>query len=162
MEFVFLTGMSGAGKSNAANAMEDLGFYCIDNIPPMLITSFVDLAKKGELNLQKIAIVTDIRSGEALEEMEGILSYFSASKREVEILYMDASDEVLIKRFKETRRLHPLFLEGRVEEGIKEERRRLGFLKSKANYIIETDNLLVRDLHAEIEKIFVENKEYNF
>lgn len=161
MRFVIVTGMSGAGKRTVMKILEDYGYFCVDNLPVQMVRKFYELMIKSEEDIENVALGIDIRSGEALEEMEGILSYFNASKCEVEILYMDASDDVLIKRFKETRRLHPLLLEGRVEEGIKEERRRLKFLKSKANYIIETDNLLVRDLHVEIEKIFVENKEYS-
>lgn len=161
MRFVIVTGMSGAGKRTVMKILEDYGYFCVDNLPVQMVRKFYELMIKSEEDIENVALGIDIRSGEALEEMEGILSYFNASKCEVEILYMDASDDVLIKRFKETRRLHPLLLEGRVEEGIKEERKRLKFLKSKANYIIETDNLLVRDLHVEIEKIFVENKEYS-
>ena len=161
MRFVIVTGMSGAGKRTVMKILEDYGYFCVDNLPVQMVRKFYELMIKSEEDIENVALGIDIRSGEALEEMEGILSYFNASKCEVEILYMDASDDVLIKRFKETRRLHPLFLEGRVEEGIKEERKLLKFLKSKANYIIETDNMLVRDLHVEIEKIFVENKEYS-
>ena len=161
MRFVIVTGMSGAGKRTVMKILEDAGYFCVDNLPVPMVRKFYELTRNSMGDIENVALGIDIRSGEALEEMEGILSYFDASKIEVEILFMEASDQVLIKRFKETRRLHPLFLEGRVEEGLKEERKRLKFLKSKANYIIETDNLLVRDLNAEIEKIFVENKSYN-
>ena len=161
MRFVIVTGMSGAGKRTAMKILEDSGYFCVDNLPVPMVRKFYELTRNSMGDIENVALGIDIRSGEALEEMEGILSYFDASKIEVEILYMEASDAVLIKRFKETRRLHPLFQEGRVEEGLKEERKRLKFLKSKANYIIDTDNLLVRDLNAEMEKIFVENKSYS-
>lgn len=161
MRFVIVTGMSGAGKRTVMKILEDSGYFCADNLPVPMVRKFYELTRNSMGDIENVALGIDIRSGEALEEMEGILSYFDASKIEVEILFMEASDQVLIKRFKETRRLHPLFQEGRVEEGLKEERKRLKFLKSKANYIIDTDNLLVRDLNAEIEKIFVENKSYS-
>ena len=161
MRFVIVTGMSGAGKSTVMNTLEDFGYFCVDNLPVPMVRKFYELMRNSMGDFENVALGIDIRNGEALEEMEGILSFFNATKNKVEILYMEASDNVLIKRFKETRRLHPLFQQGRVEDGIKEERKRLKFLKSKADYIIETDNLLVRDLHAEIEKIFVENKSYS-
>lgn len=161
MRFVIVTGMSGAGKRTVMKILEDSGYFCVDNLPVPMVRKFYELTRNSMGDIENVALGIDIRSGEALEEMEGILSYFDASKIEIEILYMEASDAVLIKRFKETRRLHPLFQEGRVEEGLREERKRLKFLKAKANYIIDTDNLLVRDLNAEIEKIFVENKSYS-
>ena len=161
MRFVIITGMSGAGKRTVMKILEDSGYFCVDNLPVPMVKKFYELMRDSMGDIENVALGIDIRNGEALEEMERILSFFHATKNKVEILYMDASDPVLIKRFKETRRLHPLFLEGRVEEGLKEERKRLEFLKSRADYIIETDNLLVRDLHTEIEKIFVENKSYS-
>lgn len=161
MRFVIVTGMSGAGKRTVMKILEDSGYFCVDNLPVPMVRKFYELTRNSMGDIENVALGIDIRNGEALEEMESILSFFNATKNKVEILYMEASDNVLIKRFKETRRLHPLFQQGRVEEGLKEERKRLKFLKSKADYIIETDNLLVRDLHAEIEKIFVDNKAYS-
>ena len=161
MRFVIVTGMSGAGKRTVMKILEDSGYFCVDNLPVPMVRKFYELMRNSMGDFENVALGIDIRNGEALEEMESILSFFNATKNKVEILYMEASDNVLIKRFKETRRLHPLFQQGRVEEGLKEERKRLKFLKSKADYIIETDNLLVRDLHAEIEKIFVDNKAYS-
>lgn len=161
MRFVIVTGMSGAGKRTVMKILEDYGYFCVDNLPVQMVKKFYELMRNSEEDFENVALGIDIRSGETLEAMEEVLSYFNASKREVEILYMEASDEVLIKRFKETRRLHPLFLDGRVEEGLAKERKRLKFLKSKADYIIDTDKLLVRELHTEIERIFVDNKEYS-
>ena len=161
MRFVIVTGMSGAGKRTVMKMLEDSGYFCVDNLPVPMVRKFYELMRNSMGDIENVALGIDIRNGEALEEMESILSFFNATKNKVEILYMEASDNVLIKRFKETRRLHPLFQQGRVEEGLKEERKRLKFLKSKADYIIETDNLLVRDLRAEIEKIFVDNKAYS-
>ena len=148
MRFVIVTGMSGAGKRTVMKILEDSGYFCVDNLPVPMVRKFYELTRNSMGDIENVALGIDIRSGEALEEMEGILSYFDASKIEVEILFMEASDQVLIKRFKETRRLHPLFQEGRVEEGLKEERKRLKFLKSKANYIIDTDNKIEEGSYA--------------
>ena len=107
MEFIFITGMSGAGKSSAANAMEEIGIYCIDNIPPMLITSFVDLAKKGEINLWKIALVTDIRSCDAFKNIQSVFKKLLDEDVFYKIVFLDASDNELTRRYSETRRKHP-------------------------------------------------------
>lgn len=157
MEFIFLTGMSGAGKSNAANAMEDLGFYCIDNIPPMLITSFVDLAKKGELNLQKIAIVTDIRSGEAFKNIETVFKKLSDEKVFYKIVFLDASDTELVRRYSETRRKHPLCDEYSlsVKQAVKKERQMLEMVRAKANFVIDTTNLKTGQLKKQLSTLFL-------
>lgn len=161
MRFVIVTGMSGAGKSTTMKILEDLGYFCVDNLPVALFNKFVDLAfgtSKDEIS--QIAIGVDIRSGHALMELDNIIDGIKASGKKCEILFLEASDETLIKRFKETRRSHPLTTMGRVDEGIVKEREALGFLKVKADYIIDTDSLLVKELRGELEKIFVKNKEY--
>ena len=157
MEFIFLTGMSGAGKSNAANAMEDLGFYCIDNIPPMLITSFVDLAKKGELNLKKIAIVTDIRSGEAFKNIETVFKKLSDENVFYKIVFLDASDTELVRRYSETRRKHPLCDEYNltVNQAVKKERQMLDTVRAKANFVIDTTNLKTGQLKKQLSTLFL-------
>ena len=147
MKFVILTGMSGAGKSTALKMMEDIGFYCVDNLPIPLLEKFVELSDlQQNAELQKVAVGIDIRSGQALEELRSVL--------------LDASDDVLVKRYKETRRSHPLAGSERVDKGIAKERERLAFLKERASYIIDTSQLLTRELKAEIEKIFVQNQDY--
>lgn len=161
MRFVIVTGMSGAGKTTVMKVLEDAGYFCVDNLPVQLIRKFYQLAKNSMGDLDRVALGIDIRNGEALAEMDEILAYFKKYASNYEIIFMDASDATLIKRFKETRRSHPLIPQGRVEEGIEEERKKLAFLKQKADYIIDTDNLLVRDLRAEVEKIFIENKNYS-
>lgn len=161
MRFVIVTGMSGAGKSTTMKILEDLGYFCVDNLPVALFNKFVDLAfgsTKDEIS--KIALGIDIRSGHSLMELDNIIDGIKASGKKCEILFLEASDETLIKRFKETRRSHPLTTMGRVDEGIAKEREALGFLKVKADYIINTDSLLVKELRGELEKIFVKNKEY--
>ncbi len=159
MRFVIVTGMSGAGKSSVLNMLEDAGYFCADNLPVQLISKFAQIAEttnKGEFD--KIAIGVDIRSGHALEEVEPVLTELREMRIKYEILFLDASDEVLIKRFKETRRNHPLAGNGRVENGIEEERRKIAFLKGKADYVLDTSTLLIRDLKQQIDGIFVKNK----
>lgn len=161
MRFVIVTGMSGAGKRTVMKILEDVGFFCVDNLPVQLILKFYMLASSSMGDIDKVALGIDIRNGDALKDMDDILSTLDAAEGTYEILYMDASNSTLIKRFKQERRSHPLIPRGRVEEGINEEREKLAFLKKKANFIIDTDNLLVRDLRTEIEKIFVDNATYN-
>lgn len=157
MEFVFLTGMSGAGKSNAASAMEDLGFYCIDNIPPMLISSFVDLAKKGEINLSKIAIVTDIRSGEAFKNIENVFKKLSDDNVFYKIVFLDASDSELVRRYSETRRKHPLCDEYnlKVEQAVTKEREMLQTVRAMSNFVIDTTNLKTGQLKKQLSSLFL-------
>ena len=157
MEFIFLTGMSGAGKSNAANAMEDLGFYCIDNIPPMLIFSFVDLAKKGELNLEKIAIVTDIRSGEAFKNIENVFKKLSEDNVFYKIVFLDASDTELVRRYSETRRKHPLCDEYNltVKQAVIKEREMLHTVRAMANFVIDTTSLKTGQLKKQLSSLFL-------
>ncbi len=157
MEFIFLTGMSGAGKSNAANALEDLGFYCIDNIPPMLITSFVDLAKKGELNVSKIAIVTDIRSGDAFNNIEKVFKTLSDENVFYKIVFLDASDVELARRYSETRRKHPLCDEYNItiNQAVKKERAMLQNIRAMSNFVIDTTNLKSGQLKNQLSRLFV-------
>lgn len=160
MKFVILTGMSGAGKSTALKMMEDIGYYCVDNLPIPLLEKFVELAEMRGTELQKVAVGIDIRSGGALEELHNVLNHLEANGRSCEILFLDAEDSVLVKRYKETRRSHPLAGGERVDKGIDLERQKMQFLKKRANYIIDTSRLLTRELKAEIGKIFLENQDF--
>lgn len=160
MKFVILTGMSGAGKSTAIKMMEDMGFFCVDNLPIPLLEKFVELSSLQSAKLQKVAVGIDIRSGQALGEMQEILERIRAKGAGYEILFLDAEDSVLVKRYKETRRNHPLSGGERVDKGIEEERSRLKFLKEQADYIIDTSQLLTRELKIELEKIFIQNQDY--
>ena len=160
MKFVILTGMSGAGKSTAIKMMEDMGFFCVDNLPIPLLEKFVELSSLQSAKLQKVAVGIDIRSGQALGEMQEILERIRAKGAAYEILFLDAEDSVLVKRYKETRRNHPLSGGERVDKGIEEERSRLKFLKEHADYIIDTSQLLTRELKIELEKIFIQNQDY--
>lgn len=161
MKFVLLTGMSGAGKSAAIKMMEDIGFYCVDNLPIALLEKFVELSDlQQNAELQKVAVGIDVRNGQALTELREVLDRIKLSGATYEILFLDAEDSVLVKRYKETRRNHPLSGGERVDKGIEEERKRLAFLKERADYIIDTSRLLTRELKAELDKIFVQNQDY--
>lgn len=160
MKFVILTGMSGAGKSTAIKMMEDIGFYCVDNLPIPLLEKFVELSGQENAELQKVAVGIDIRNGQALGELREELDKIRGRGITYEILFLDAEDSVLVKRYKETRRNHPLAGGERVDRGIAAERRRVAFLKENADYIIDTSRLLTRELKAELDKIFVQNQDY--
>lgn len=160
MRLLILTGMSGAGKSTALKMLEDMGYYCVDNLPIQLLKSFVDLSDRQEFKRQRVVVGIDIRSGETLSLLSDILSELEQDGKKVDILFMDAEEEVLVNRYKETRRTHPLSQSERIYTGIEKERQAMQFLKEQADYIIDTCHLLPRDLKAELEKIFVENKSY--
>ena len=161
MRFVIVTGMSGAGKSTALKMLEDAGYFCVDNLPVALVSKFADLIFHQSGEISKVALGMDVRSGTALEGLEAILEKMVSKKYDYEILFLDASDQVLIKRYKETRRSHPLAPEERVDKGIILERTRLEFLKKHANYIIDTSQLLTKELKLELEKIFVRDEKFN-
>lgn len=161
MRFVIVTGMSGAGKSTALRTLEDMGFFCVDNLPVMLIQRFADIAHDDKLEVDNVAIGIDIRSGDALGQLSLCLEEMKKSNYNYEILFLDATEQALVKRYKETRRSHPLSRGGRINEGIAKERQKIEFLKQKADYIIDTSNLLTRELKGELEKIFVAGNGYN-
>ena len=159
MEFVIITGMSGAGKSQAMKAMEDIGYYCMDNLPPALLPKFAELCYQSKRTIDKIAVVVDIRGGIFFEDLFKGLEDLNEKGLRYRILFLNAEDDVLIKRYKELRRPHPLNPNGRIIEGIVEERKLLKEVKGRANYIIDTSKLTIGMLKEEIAKIFVEGKE---
>lgn len=161
MRFVIVTGMSGAGKSTALKTLEDMGYFCVDNLPIQLIMRFAQIAYGEDNDINDVAIGVDIRSGVYLEQLSTCLRQLQVAKYNYEILFLDSNDDVLIKRYKETRRNHPLARTGRIEDGIKKERNQIAFLRKAADYIIDTTSLLTRELKAELDKIFIENAEYN-
>ena len=158
MEFVIMTGMSGAGKTVALKTMEDLGYYCVDNMPVLLIPKFLEILQEG--SHQKAAIVVDIRNADQLSALRSLLEEREQDDNEYRILFLDASDQTLIKRFKETRRAHPLSADGHVEDGIRKEREALGWLKKRADYVLDTSTMLTRDLRQQLEQIFSRNASF--
>ena len=160
MRFVIVTGMSGAGKSTALKMMEDMGYFCVDNMPIPLMSKLAELLLVPNDEITKLALGMDIRSGQNIEELEKILDEMDAMNLKYEVLFLDASDESLVKRYKETRRTHPLSKGARVEAGIVLERQKIQFLRNRATYILDTSRMLTRELKAELNKIFAENQEY--
>ena len=160
MRFVIVTGMSGAGKSTALKMLEDMGYFCVDNLPVPLMPKFAEMLMLPDAEISQAALGVDIRNGQALDGIEEQLSHMDAQGIRYEILFLDARDNVLVKRYKETRRQHPLGGIGRVDIGIAKERERIAFLKMQATYILDTSKMLTRELKQALEKIFVEGKEF--
>lgn len=161
MRLLIVTGMSGSGKSCVMDVMEDIGYYCIDNIPPELIPKFVDICKHSDNELNKIAVAVDIRSGDMFDEIFKAWQHLkSIEDLETKILFISANDEVLIKRYKETRRKHPLDekFNGNLHEAIKYERKQLSRLREIADYYIETSELSANQLKEQVKNLFLDNK----
>ena len=152
--------MSGAGKSTALKMLEDMGYFCVDNLPIALVTKFGEMLTTPDSELNRVALGIDIRSGEALDGLEQHLKELDEKGISYEILFLDARSDVLVKRYKETRRQHPLGGIGHVDVGIAKEREKISFLKLRATYILDTSKMLTRELKAELEKIFVEGKDF--
>ncbi len=163
MRFVIVTGMSGGGKRTAMKMLEDIGFYCVDNLPIPLIDKFVELIATPNSEIQKVALGLDVRADQNFGDAVNALNTIRENGYNYEIIFMDASDATLLKRYKETRRIHPLATppENRVEDGIRKERKILETIKGKADYIFDTSNLLTRHLKEELDKIFVTGENYN-
>ena len=161
MRFVVVTGMSGGGKATAIKILEDEGFYCVDNLPVRLIDKFMELVYKPGSNVDKVVLGLDVRADKPFVYVEEVLAALRSQGYSYEILFMDASDETLIRRYKETRRAHPCAPQGRVEDGIRKEREILRQIKSKAEYVFDTSSLLVRELREELIRIFVDDEQYN-
>lgn len=160
MKLVIVTGMSGAGKSTAMKMMEDMGYFCIDNLPVFLFEKFTEFFNGTHPGQQKVAVGMDVRSGVDLEKLEFALQRLEYMEVPFEVLFLDADDRALIKRYKETRRVHPLANGDRIEKGVEREREKIAFLKRDADYIIDTSNLLTRELKYELERIFVHEEEF--
>lgn len=159
MDFLIITGMSGAGKSQTMKILEDMGYYCMDNLPPNLLPRIAELFKESKRGMKKIAVVIDTRGGEFFHSIFESLDELNTMGIGYKILFVDASDNVIIKRYKELRRVHPVKPEGRIIEGIDEERNLLQELKEKAYFIIDTSNLNLGMLKEEIYKLFLEGGE---
>jgi len=160
MRFVIVTGMSGAGKSTTLKMFEDAGFYCVDNLPIPLISKFAELVLVPNSEIEKVALGVDVRTGQGFEELGEVLNDMISANIPFEVLFLESDDQVLIKRYKETRRNHPLADGSRVEIGIERERKKLSDIKARADYILDTSRMLTRELKAEIDKIFVKNQNF--
>lgn len=152
--------MSGAGKSSALKMLEDVGYFCVDNLPTRLLCRFAELTLDKTANISNVALCIDIRSGASIDEFLDELKKVHDMGVKFEILFLNASNRILIKRYKETRRNHPLARSGRIEDGIEKEREAVDVLKKHADYVIDTSQLLTRELKAEIDRIFVREEEY--
>ena len=159
MKFLIVTGLSGSGKSGAVNALEDIGYYCIDNIPPQLIPKFADICMQSNGQMDKVALVTDIRGGDMFYQLDGGLEYLRHSGPDVKILFLDASDDVLIKRYKETRRRHPLDEQchGSLLSAITKERSVLSGIREAADYYIDTSDMTMAQLRDTVTDLFMDN-----
>lgn len=161
MRFVIVTGMSGGGKSTAMKMLEDAGFYCADNIPVALIDKFVELVTMPNSTIQNVALGLDVRAAHSFDDIADVIIRLRRAGNSFELLFLEASDQVLLKRYKETRRIHPLSTDGDLMKGITREREMLAKTRQQADYVIDTTNLLTRELKAELDRIFVNNEKYN-
>lgn len=160
MKCVIVTGMSGAGKATVLKMLEDMGYFCVDNMPVLLLEQFAALADEGKIDMKKVALGLDIRSGCNSTIIEEAIEKLKERKLSYQVLFMDASDDCLIKRYKETRRTHPLAGNERVEKGIALEREMMAELKKQADFIFDTSQLLTRELRTNLEHIFMKGEAY--
>lgn len=162
MEALIITGLSGAGKSSVIKSLEDIGYYCIDNLPPNLMKDFVKLISRTDEELNKVAFVIDLRAGKLFDELELGIKKLSKYVELVEILYLEANDETILNRYKESRRSHPYSSDGTLVDGINLEREKLKDIRIKADYIIDTTALNIHQLRDKIKRIFQNRFEDNF
>jgi len=161
MRIVIITGMSGSGKRTGMKMLEDMGFYCIDNMPAGLVDQFVELLAQPGNEYNKVALGIDIRTAGSVKNFTQVIKSLRSNGHETEVLFLEASDKTLIRRYKETRRIHPLAGDGTLEEGIKKERKELEPIRKQASYVIDTSNLLTREFKAELDSIFRKNEKYS-
>lgn len=163
MRFIIVTGMSGAGKSTALKMLEDMGFFCVDNLPVPLLGRFAEFVRNNKVTgeFSQVALGMDVRSHKSFVQIGKALGELESLNIKCEILFLDASDDVLTKRYKETRRKHPLVGNGRVLPGIRMERDMLQDIKALSDYVLDTSHLLTRELKIELEKIFVSGQKFN-
>jgi len=161
VRLVIITGMSGAGKTQVVRAMEDLGYFCVDNLPPMLIPKFAELCAQSAGQVNKIGLVVDIRGREFFDTLVQTLEELEKQGHRYEMLFLEASDETLIRRYKETRRRHPMAPHGRIIEGISRERERVDHVRGRATHIIDTSDLSTADLREKVTGLFTSEHEYH-
>lgn len=161
MEFIILTGLSGAGKTNALHAMEDIGFYCVDNLPPLLLETFYDLCDNStDKRMKKVAVAVDARSGEMFTEIPDVLSHLRVEGQRFKVLFLDAKPDTLLKRYKETRRKHPLLGElaaGSVEDAVGLECELMKSVKEMADYVIDTTYMAPQQLRERVNTVFTDD-----
>lgn len=160
MRFVIVTGMSGAGKSSVLKMLEDLGYFCVDNLPVRFIPKMTSMVLEEQDTIDKMVLGIDIRNLQGLAELDAILDSMKEEGYPYEVLFLEADDAVLVKRYKETRRNHPLALQGRIDKAISAERVELAHVKNRADYILDTSHMLVRELKHEVDRIFLGEEEY--
>lgn len=161
MKFVIVTGMSGAGKTTVLKFLEDINFFCVDNLPPALLPKFAELCFENEGEIDRVALGIDIRGGKLFSDLLETISQLGESGYNFEVLFLNAADKTLIKRYKESRRSHPLSRGGSIEEGIAKERKILEDIRRRSAYIIDTTNILTRELKEQINNIFLDNKNFD-
>lgn len=159
---LIITGLSGAGKTQTINCLEDLGYYCVDNLPPALLIKFIELSMQSEGRIEKVALVIDVRGGDFFQDLSQSLKELEENQIAFEILFLEASDEVLVRRFKESRRRHPLAISSRLLEAIRMERNILEELRGRANIIIDTSNVTPRELKEKLISHFSESQSGDF
>jgi len=159
MELTIITGLSGAGRSQAMKAMEDIGYYCIDNLPPIFIPKFIELISKNITEFSKVALVIDIRGGKFFDELYNSIEYLKTNNISFSIVYLEASNKVLIKRFKEARRTHPLLPDGSIEEGIELEKEKLLTLREMAHIVIDTSEYNISRFKKELYKYYLKDSD---
>ena len=159
MRFVIVTGMSGGGKTTAMKMLEDAGYYCADNLPISLVDKFVKLMVHPDSEFTRVALGIDVRAGQDILNVTDVFADLKNQGHQYEILFMDAADHILLKRYKETRRVHPMAPTERVEVGIAKEREMLSELYRQADHVIDTSSLLTRELKEELDHIFVQDEE---
>ena len=160
MRFLIVTGMSGAGKSTVLKFLEDVNYFCVDNLPPGLIPKFIELCEASS-DIENVALGIDIRGGKLFKDLFSYVSEMKSETNKFEILFMDCSDEVLLKRYKESRRSHPLARGDLATVGIKREREMLKDIKKRSDYIIDTSHMLTRQLRSQLSDMFLENKKFD-
>jgi len=154
-QIVIVTGLSGSGKSTVAHTLEDAGFFCVDNIPVDLLPKLLELTDSSGSEVERLALVIDLRQREFFPRYSSVLQAVEASGNPLQILFLDARDEVLVRRYSETRRQHPLAQSGSVLDGIRKERLQLRELREKADWVIDTSDMTVHQLREEIKRTFV-------
>ena len=162
LHILIITGLSGAGKTQTINVLEDMGYYCVDNLPPALLFKFVEIALQAEGRISKVALVIDVRGGAFFKDLSQALSEMQQQELPLEIIFLEASDDVLVRRFKESRRRHPLFDNRSLLEAIKEERNMLEELRGQATVIIDTSPLTSRELKEKLQNLFSNEETSDF